>query len=169
MYTPRVATTLPQTTKQAASQILRAAKGYTAPCTVTSLRLCCTPSYQHQYFSSPRQFSTTSRTRLREYFPEPDSPHIKKTEASWRHPEYTEEQMKKNIVVAHREARDWTDKFALAMVKFFRWGTNVATGYKHDVEEPKAASDANAVELTKPYVCAYFSLQSLSSIRKYAD
>lgn len=150
MYAPRVSSTLPNTTKQAASQILRATK---ASCTVNSLRFSCVPaSFQYPH-SSSRYFSSTPRTYLKEYFPEPDAPNIRKTEASWKHPYYTEPQMKENIIVAHRETRDWSDKVALGMVKLLRWGTDIATGYKHDVEEPKKASDANAVSATKSYVC----------------
>lgn len=146
MYAPRVSSTLPHTTKQAASHILRAAKA-------NGFRISCAANFQpHHPTSSSRPFSSTSRTCLREYFPEPDAPHIRKTEASWRHPVYTEPQMKENIQVAHRETRDWSDKIALGMVKLLRWGTDVATGYKHNVEEPKKASDANAVIATKPYV-----------------
>ena len=37
------------------------------------------------------------------------------------------------------------------MVRFLRWTTDKATGYKHDVEVPKKASDSNAVTGTKPY------------------
>jgi hypothetical protein len=59
--------------------------------------------------------------------------------------------MKSKIYFAHREPKDFSDRVALFMVRMLRWGTDLATGYKHDVEEPKAAGDSNAVTATKPY------------------
>lgn len=51
----------------------------------------------------------------------------------------------------HRNPKDFSDKVALAMVRFLRWGTDLATGYHHDVEEPKKVGDKDAVTETKPY------------------
>ncbi|KAM3089163.1 inducible alternative oxidase 2 [Clarireedia jacksonii] len=59
--------------------------------------------------------------------------------------------MRSKVYFAHRQPRDWSDRIALWMVRFLRWGTDFATGYKHDVEVPKKASDSNAVVATKPY------------------
>jgi len=59
--------------------------------------------------------------------------------------------MRENIKVASREAETWSDWVAIAMVRTLRWGTDLATGYKHDVEDPKMASDGKALTLTKPY------------------
>ena len=36
-----------------------------------------------------------------------------------------------SVVVAHREAANWSDWVALGTVRFFRWGMDLATGYKH--------------------------------------
>lgn len=36
-----------------------------------------------------------------------------------------------SIRVAHREANDWSDWVALGTVRFFRWGMDLVTGYKH--------------------------------------
>ena len=68
---------------------------------------------------------------MKEFFPTKDSPHIRITEAAWPHPVYTQEQMDA-VVVAHREAKTFSDKFALTMVRILRWGLDLATGYKHD-------------------------------------
>lgn len=43
---------------------------------------------------------------------------------------FTKQQMK-DIVVAHREAKDWSDWVALGTVRALRWVTDLATGYKH--------------------------------------
>lgn len=37
----------------------------------------------------------------------------------------------KDIRVAHREAKDWSDWVALGTVRLLRWGTDLATGYKY--------------------------------------
>jgi hypothetical protein len=39
-------------------------------------------------FSSRRNFSSTTRTQLKEYFPPADAPHIKYTPPAWHHPVY---------------------------------------------------------------------------------
>lgn len=59
--------------------------------------------------------------------------------------------MRNNIAYAHRKPKDFSDRVALYMVRFLRFCTDTATGYKHDVEEPKKAGDENAVAKTKPY------------------
>lgn len=59
--------------------------------------------------------------------------------------------MRSKVYFAHRKPRDFSDRVALGMVRFLRWCTDFATGYKHNVEEPKKASDSNALTATKPY------------------
>ena len=55
----------------------------------------------------------------------------------------------KDIVIAHREAKNWSDWVALSTVRFLRWGTDLATGYRHDKEGAKAEKD---VKNAKPFV-----------------
>ena len=58
----------------------------------------------------------------------------------------------KSIHVEHRAPKDFSDRLAIGLVRLLRWGTDIATGYHHDTEEPKKASDGNAVvEKPKPY------------------
>ncbi|KAJ8101289.1 alternative oxidase-domain-containing protein [Lipomyces tetrasporus] len=52
------------------------------------------------------------------------------TEAAWPHPIYTVEQMKA-IDIAHREARTFSDKVALAAIRVLRRSFDIATGYSH--------------------------------------
>ncbi|KAG9793436.1 putative alternative oxidase, partial [Aureobasidium melanogenum] len=71
-----------------------------------------------------------------EFFPPPkNAPNIRVTPASWPHEEATEDQLKK-IEIAHRETRTLSDKIAYNMVRFLRWGTDLATGYRHDPNKP---------------------------------
>ena len=37
----------------------------------------------------------------------------------------------RSIQVSHRQARSWSDWFALAMARVLRWGMDTVTGYKH--------------------------------------
>src|SRR5438552_440516 len=36
------------------------------------------------------------------------------------------------VIVAHREAKTYSDKVALIGVKILRWGLDLVTGYKHE-------------------------------------
>ncbi|TGO90765.1 hypothetical protein BPOR_0052g00280 [Botrytis porri] len=102
---------------------------------------------------SRRAFTSASKIQVkgRDLFPEPEHGQIKRTEPAWPHPPYTAEQMRSKVYFAHRKPRDFSDRVALGMVRFLRWCTDFATGYKHNVEAPKKASDSNAVTATKPY------------------
>ena len=48
------------------------------------------------------------------------------------------------ISIAHRQPRDWSDRIAYWMVSSLRWGTDVATGYKHDKDVLSGAKDPHA-------------------------
>lgn len=61
------------------------------------------------------------------------------------------ELLTKNIYFAHRKPEDFSDRVALLMVRLLRWGTDLATNYKHDVTLPKKAKDSDALTETKPY------------------
>ncbi|RQM07321.1 hypothetical protein DH86_00001015, partial [Scytalidium sp. 3C] len=97
-----------------------------------------------QNLQSHRQFSSTPRASLKDVFPAPETPHIRKTDPAWPHPPYTEEQMTKNIFVAHREPKDLSDRVALGMVRMLRFFTDLATGYKHDHPKPPSGTDASS-------------------------
>ncbi|KAF2742672.1 alternative oxidase [Sporormia fimetaria CBS 119925] len=87
--------------------------------------------YHKLPLSSVRQFSVTSNQSLpREFFPENETEKVRRTPAAWPHPIYTEEQMRA-VVIAHRDAKTWSDKVALIAVRVMRWGLDLATGYKH--------------------------------------
>lgn len=82
-----------------------------------------------------RQFSTSRKSQLEFFQPPKDLPHIKQTPASWPHPGVTDEQLKA-VEIAHREPRTLSDKTAYNMVRLLRWGTDLATGYRHDPNKP---------------------------------
>jgi hypothetical protein len=100
-----------------------------------------------------RQFSSTSRTQLRAFFPEPETKHIAKTDAAWHHPVFNADDMRNKIFPAHRPPRSTSDKVALALIRTARWGMDFVTRYQHDdTVGQKVASNANTiVPTTKPY------------------
>ncbi|KAI4732310.1 putative alternative oxidase [Aureobasidium sp. EXF-12298] len=88
------------------------------------------------------KFSTTSTRATKQFFPPPDAPSIRTTEAAWAHPIYTKEQME-SVVVAHRQAKTWSDWTALAAIRTMRWGLDFATGYKHDETSASGAKSGH--------------------------
>ncbi|KAF2768884.1 alternative oxidase [Teratosphaeria nubilosa] len=112
--------------KQSAAYILRFINGSIAYSTARPTLVCL------QRTPSPRrQFSSTKPASIKEFFPAPDTPHIRTTEPAWQHPVYTQEQMEA-VKVAHRNAKSWSDYAALSTMRILRWGLDVASGYKKD-------------------------------------
>ncbi|RDW78356.1 putative alternative oxidase [Coleophoma crateriformis] len=150
MYATRISLSskLPLT-KPVSAQLSRVVAAHSA------FPTCTASARQHASVTTPsprREFSSTSRASLREYFPEPEHNHaIRRTGSAWPHPEFSATDMQKKIFFAHRDPKDFSDRFALFMVRLLRWGTDLATGYKHNVESPKTVSDSNAVAGTKAY------------------
>ena len=141
--TTRTITTNAILTKHSAASVLKAINGFRLGGQAIKPTFIC---IQHQQpCTSRRQFSTTRRTAMREFFPEPDAPNIVQTKAAWTHPGYTEEQMNA-VVVARKEAKTMPDKIALAMVRVLRFGLDLATGYKHDKAVALNAKDPAAAQ-----------------------
>ena len=119
--------------------------------TTTHILHDCTPAHNNDNkeritnTAQHRHFSTTPTTRLKEFFPAPDTPNIKTTKSAWSHPIYTEEEVNR-IVIAHRQAKTWSDWTAMGMVRMLRWGLDLATGYRHDnkvAQGKRAPGDAH--------------------------
>ena len=72
-----------------------------------------------------------SNNRNRKTRPEIDNQHS-----------YTKEQME-SVVVAHRQAKTWSDWTALAAIRTMRWGLDFATGYKHDETSASGAKSGH--------------------------
>jgi ubiquinol oxidase len=139
MISARVATRGSVASKRAAAQIL---KTYTRN---AGLR----PTFviaQHAQLAShaQRTFSTSrNNSKINEFFEQKETEKVRRTPAAWEHPAYTVEQMNA-VVVAHREARTWAEKFALYAVKFMRFGLDTATGYRHERAVALNAKDPEA-------------------------
>lgn len=134
--------------KQSAAHALRTLNGGTLATSASRSAFITIQAQWHEprrAFTSgnKRRFSKSSNWMIKEFFPAPEAPSIRTTEAAWQHPMYTEEQMK-SVVVAHREANTYSEKFALTMVRILRWGLDRATGYVHKDAKELAAMDSDA-------------------------
>jgi hypothetical protein len=57
----------------------------------------------------------------------------------------------KNVTIAHRETKTWSDRVALMMVRLLRWGMDTATGYKHDNQVLDGSKDPHAASAHQKY------------------
>ena len=114
--------------KQPACRLLPALTGGNAASTFSHPAFAGTLHQFHLF--DGKQFSTSRPAFLKEFFPQADSPSIRQTPPAWPHPIYTQEQMDA-VVVAHRDARTFSDRLALTLVRILRWGLDRAMGYKH--------------------------------------
>ena len=90
--------------------------------------------------SASREFSTSRRSQLDYFQPPRNLPNIKLTPPAWAHPAATEQQLK-DVDIAHRDPRNFSDRAALRSVKFLRWATDLVTGYRHDPNKPYVMSE----------------------------
>jgi ubiquinol oxidase len=154
------------TTGRSAVHLLKALSG--VPTAKVGLRPAAILLHQNQWTSTNRQFSTSRRSQIREFFPEPDAPSIKKTEAAWPHPVYTLEQMNA-IRVAHRDTRNFSDRVALLAVRFLRWGLDLVSGYRHEkateLSKRDPAAAARKYGMTeKKYLTRNIFLESVAGV-----
>lgn len=78
----RAASIIPKNGFRAASL-----RNYTSASPASALRAGTFFVYQqHQKGSGKRVFSTTPRTQIKEFFPPPETEHIKDLESAWGHP-----------------------------------------------------------------------------------
>jgi len=84
-----------------------------------ALRIACA-AHQPQHASTPRSFSTTSVSRLRDFFPPKETVYIRQTPPAWPHEGYTEEQML-SVVPDHRPPRTIGDTIAWRLVRLCRY------------------------------------------------
>lgn len=74
-----------------------------------------------------------------------------------------------SVVVAHRQAKTWSDWTALAAIRTLRWGLDLATGYKHDKavasgeKDPRNANQKYAMTARK-YMIRNVFLESVAGV-----
>ncbi|QKX58887.1 uncharacterized protein TRUGW13939_06015 [Talaromyces rugulosus] len=104
---------------------------------ITTLRQSPLINNKNNHAVSKRSISSAKpKSAIKEFFPKVETKQIVEVESGWRHPVYTEAQMK-SIQIQHREVRNWSDWVALAMARVLRWGMDTATGYKHPADGEK--------------------------------
>ncbi|KAF1939591.1 alternative oxidase-like protein [Clathrospora elynae] len=136
----RAATRGSTASKRATAQFIKSFNGYNVglrPAFVAVQNFQLAPAGQRHFSSSP------SSPKTKEFFEKHPTERVRKTQAAWPHPAYTEEQMNQ-VTIAHREAKTVSDKVALTSVKFMRWSLDVATGYKHEKAVDLSAKDPEA-------------------------
>ena len=99
-----------------------------------------TPTPQRHFSNKPN-----NSKQIKEFFPVTETDKVRKTHTSWPHPVYSYEEME-DVVVAHREAKTFSDKVALLAVKILRWNLDFATGYKHEKAVALNAKDPAAAK-----------------------
>ncbi|KAF2477772.1 alternative oxidase [Lindgomyces ingoldianus] len=168
MISRRVASSGAMASKRASAQLLKSCNGLG-----TSSAIGLRPSFiivrQCQpLIASRRNFSSTSNVNSKEFFPKNETERVRKTGSAWPHPVYTPEQMD-SVVVAHREAKTYSDKVALLAVKVLRYGLDLATGYKHEKatalnkKDPTAALHKYAMN-EKKYMIRNVFLESVAGV-----
>lgn len=126
------------------------------------LRIACAATQTHNV-SSPRSFSTTSATQLRDFFPRKETAYIRQTPAAWPHHGYTEEEML-SVVPDHREPRTLGDKVAWKLIRICRYvvtdsypflytelSTNTATGGEW-ISSPAWDQNSRSTRSTQPLI-----------------
>lgn len=71
----------------------------------------------------------------------------------------------KDIIVAHREAKDWSDWTALGTVRMLRWATDLMTGYKHPVAGKQPSKRAREFTMTeRKWLIRFIFLESVAGV-----
>ncbi|KAJ9639831.1 inducible alternative oxidase 2 [Knufia peltigerae] len=114
-----------------------------------------------------RCFSTTSVSRLRDFFPSQETKYIRQTPAAWQHHDFSEEEML-NVTPAHREPRSWGDWSAWKLIRFCRWGMDLATGLRAEQQSDKS-KPTTAIVASKPlteaqWLVRFVFLESIAGV-----
>ncbi|SLM39956.1 alternative oxidase [Lasallia pustulata] len=171
MY-PSLRTSSTLALKQGKAQISHAVFGLsTAGACQPTLFHTTRQNVQHHALPSTRQFTSTARNQLKEFFPPPtEAPHVKRVKSAWGHPVYTKDQTT-SISIAHRETKTWSDWVALSMVRLLRFGMNTATGYRHDhavaegVKDPTTGSKKSRYAMNeRKWLVRFVFLESVAGV-----
>lgn len=93
------------------------------------LRLASATPQPRQATAKSRQFSTTSATQLRDFFPAKETAKIRRTPPAWPHHGYTEQEML-SVVPEHREPRTVSDWLAWKLVRLCRYVSKMTSSLR---------------------------------------
>ncbi|KAK1759161.1 alternative oxidase-domain-containing protein [Echria macrotheca] len=115
----------------------------------------------------PRQFSTTTPTQLRDFFPSKETTYIRQTPPAWPHHGWTEEEMLA-VVPEHRPPNTVSDWLAWKLVRLCRWGTDIATGVRPeqqvDQKHPTTATAARKPLTEAQWLVRFIFLESIAGV-----
>nr|Q01355.1 RecName: Full=Alternative oxidase, mitochondrial; Short=ALTOX; Flags: Precursor [Neurospora crassa OR74A]AAC37481.1 alternative oxidase [Neurospora crassa]AAN39882.1 alternative oxidase [Neurospora crassa] len=116
---------------------------------------------------SPRNFSTTSVTRLKDFFPAKETAYIRQTPPAWPHHGWTEEEMT-SVVPEHRKPETVGDWLAWKLVRICRWATDIATGIRPeqqvDKHHPTTATSADKPLTEAQWLVRFIFLESIAGV-----
>ncbi|KAF9888229.1 hypothetical protein FE257_009224 [Aspergillus nanangensis] len=144
--------------------LLNTSRSYASLVATTGLRCGSGPllARKRQSQTNTKRFiSSTPQQQIKDFFPAPNTPRIKESETAWAHPIYNESQMNQ-VIVAHRETKNWSDWVALGSVRVLRWGMDLVTGYRH----PPAGKEHEAqFKMTeKKWLTRFVFLESVAGV-----
>ncbi|KAL2362767.1 Alternative oxidase, mitochondrial precursor [Blastomyces dermatitidis] len=115
--------------------------------------------------SNTRYFTSTTRRRIKEFFAAPkQTDHIIASMTTWKHPVFTEQQMK-DIAIAHREAKNWSDWVALGTVRALRRATDLATGYRHPLAGKQEKEIPEKFQMTeRKWIVRFIFLETVAGV-----
>jgi hypothetical protein len=67
----------------------------------------------------------------------------------------------RDIAIAHRETKDWSDWIALGSVRLLRWATDLATGYRHPLA---AKGDKRLVMTERKWLIRFIFLETVAGV-----
>lgn len=73
----------------------------------------------------------------------------------------------KQIAIARREVKTWSDWTAFNLVRLLRWSTDLATGYRHQKEVKKLEKDPHAsrfVMTERKWLIRFVFLESIAGV-----
>ncbi|KAM7216952.1 AOX1 alternative oxidase mitochondrial precursor encoded by the AOX protein [Rhypophila decipiens] len=125
------------------------------------------PDSRGHHLPSPRYFSTTRATQLRDFFPAKETAYIRKTPPAWPHHGYTEQEML-SVVPEHRPPKTVGDWMAWKLVRMCRWATDIATGIRPqqqvDKKNPTTATSAEQPLTETQWLVRFIFLESIAGV-----
>ncbi|KAL3261608.1 hypothetical protein ABHI18_003581 [Aspergillus niger] len=106
-------------------------------------------------------FATSTPLSFKLQSPPTNLTRIKETAIVWKHPIYTEKEIR-NITVAHREAKCLSDKIALGLVRLLRWCTDFVTGYRNPERNKEIADKFDMTE--RKWLIRFIFLESVAGV-----
>ncbi|KAJ5328235.1 hypothetical protein N7452_008625 [Penicillium brevicompactum] len=113
---------------------------------------------------SKRFLSATPRSQIKEYFPPPRTKGVKQVNTHWVHPMLVEYPTS-NTALTDAHVR-YTDKemsdIPLGAVRFFRWGMDLLTGYRHP--DPNERLSARYKMTERDWLTRFIFLESVAGV-----